>query len=92
MAATLNNGRLVIYGLQPNLKKGREIDVINTHFGAVTSLKRSHDSSILISAGKDGVIFVYRVSDAPNKNVGAWSSKVKKMKDRNEQEMKIIVN
>lgn len=65
---------------------------MNTHFGSIMSLKRNHDSSILISAGKDGVIFVYRVSDAPNKHVGAFGRKVQNMKEKNDAEMKLIIN
>lgn len=84
LVVAMNNGRLILYGLNPNLCANREIEVINTHFGSIRSLKRNHDSSIMISAGRDGVIFVYRVTDAPNKNVGAWSKKVKNMRERNE--------
>jgi hypothetical protein len=65
----------VIYGKPPYLKAGKEIDMINTHNGAIVQLKKRYDSGILVSVGSDGVVFVYRVTDAPNKNIGRISRK-----------------
>lgn len=73
---SLSNGRLGIYGVPPNLRAGRECEIVNTHHGNIKSLKISHDSTILVSAGQDGTLFVYRISSAPNKNIGCWSRKV----------------
>jgi WD40 repeat protein len=52
-------GQLFIYGTSPNLKDGRECEVINSHVGSINCLKVNHDSSILVSAGSDGIIIVY---------------------------------
>ena len=85
-----NNGRLSLYGLQPNMKEGREIEVMNTHHGAATTLKKNHDSSILISGGVDGSIFIYKVTEAPNKNAGTWNRKKEHIREKNEAERRII--
>ena len=54
-----SRGQLFIYGNSPNMKDGRECEVINAHVGSINCLKIHHDSSILVSAGSDGVIIVY---------------------------------
>jgi len=72
------------------MKEGREIEVMNTHHGACTTLKKNHDSSILISAGLDGSIFVYKVTEAPNKNAGTWNRKKEHIREKNEAERRVI--
>ena len=42
-------------------------------------LRKSHDNKILVSCGKDGMIFVYKVSETSNKNVGSWSRKLENL-------------
>lgn len=72
---SLDNGRIYIYGLPPNLVNKREAFVMNTHNGSINSLKCSDDNQIVVSAGQDGTIFVYRVTEKPNEEVGAFSKK-----------------
>ena len=49
-------------------------------------LRKSHDNKILVSCGKDGVIFVYKVSETSNKNVGTWSMKMDNLREKYEME------
>ena len=72
---SLDNGRIYIYGLPPNLVNKREAYVMNTHNGSINSLKCSDDNQIVVSAGEDGTIFVYKVTEKPNDEVGAFSKK-----------------
>lgn len=51
-------------------------------------LRKSHDNKILVSCGKDGVIFVYKVSETSNKNVGSWSRKLENLKDKYDMEVR----
>jgi len=82
----LDNGRLYTYGLVPYLLEKYEINVMNTHHGSISMLRKSHDNKILVSCGKDGVIFVYRVSETSNKNVGSWSRKMENLREKYEME------
>ena len=68
-------GRLHVYGLPPYLEEGKECEVVNAHMGAISSLQLHHDSSILVSAGKDGSIIVYRVNNISNKTFGSHTKK-----------------
>jgi len=45
-------------------------------------LKRSFDSKILVTAGKDGSIFIFRAAETQNKNVGWWTKKKNEMKEK----------
>ena len=72
---SLDNGRIYIYGLPPNLVNKREAYVMNTHNGSINSLKCTDDNQIVVSAGEDGTIFVYKVTEKPNDEVGAFSKK-----------------
>lgn len=90
MVLVKNNGRICLFGLPPNLKAGREVEVMNTHHGAAKTLKKNHDSSILISGGVDGSIFVYKVTEAPNKNVGTWHRKKEHIREKNDMERRLI--
>jgi WD40 repeat protein len=76
-----SNGRIWIYGMSKFLKKKRECDMLNGHQGGVTIMRKSYDSSVVITAGSDGAIFVYRVNEAPNKRIGWWSKKVEQMQE-----------
>ena len=53
--------------------------MMNGHQGGVTIMRKSNDSSVVITAGSDGAIFVYRVNEVPNKRIGWWSKKVEQM-------------
>jgi WD40 repeat protein len=57
-----DSGKVFVYGIPPYLKENLECDVFNTHFGAITCMKVHYDSSLVVTAGKDGSIFVYRVN------------------------------
>ena len=82
----LDNGRLYTYGLVPYLEQGLEINVMNSHHGNISMLRKSNDNKILVSCGKDGVIFVYKVSETSNKNVGSWTRKLENLKEKYERE------
>ena len=83
---SLDNGRLYTYGLVPYLQDNLEINVMNSHHGTISMLRKSHDNKILVSCGKDGVIFVYKVSESSNKNVGSWTRKLENLRFKYEQE------
>ena len=72
-----DDGRLQIYGAPPNLKSGKELDVINSHIGAVTGINKSGDNKILVTSGADGTIFIYRVSESATSNrIGRQTKKL----------------
>ena len=71
-----DQGRIYVYGTYPNLHRDREVDVMNAHHGNVTCLKKSVDNSIIVSAGKDGTLFIYKVVESQNNKIGKWSEKV----------------
>ena len=75
MIAT-DDGKLFVYGTPPNLKFGRECDVMNTHIGPITNIKRTFDNKIVATSGADGMIFVYRVSEVQNNKIGHYTKKV----------------
>ena len=94
LCMSLDNGRLYLYGMQPNLKIGREVDVLNTHHGAINILKKSVDNQIVVSGGVDGTIFIYRVSEVPNSMVGKFSRRSKELGEkliREERDMKKLL-
>ena len=67
-----------MYGKSPYLKQGWEIEVLNTHSGRVNhmaTINRHNSTKLLVSSGSDGTVFVYRVSEAENKNVGSFTRK-----------------
>ena len=74
--------------MPPNLKYGREVDMLNAHMGSIRVMKASYDNQILVTAGKDGSIFIFRASEADNKNVGMWTKKKLEMKEKLEREEK----
>ena len=82
LVMSLDNGRIYVYGLYPYLHESREVDVVNAHHGQINSLKKSYDNQIMVSVGDDGTIFVYRVSEVPNKNVGSWSRKIENLREK----------
>lgn len=84
LVMSLDNGRICVYGLHPYLQASREVDVVNAHHGQINSLKKSYDNQIMVSIGQDGTIFVYRVSEVPNKNVGSWSRKIENLQEKYE--------
>ena len=88
MVMCLDNGRLYTYGLVPYLQHNLEIGVMNSHHGTISMLRKSHDNKILVSCGKDGVIFIYKVSEGSNKNVGSWTRKLEYLKFKGETEAK----
>lgn len=72
------------------MKDGRECEVINAHIGSINCLKIHHDSSILVSAGSDGVIIVYQILELSNINVGLWSKKTASLILKLEKEKKLL--
>ena len=83
---SLDNGRIYTYGLVPYLRPDYEINVMNSHHGTISMLRKSHDNKILVSCGKDGVIFIYKVSETSNKNVGSWARKLENLKEKYDRE------
>jgi hypothetical protein len=82
LVMALDNGRIYLYGIHPYLQASREVDVMNAHHGQINSLKKSYDNQIMVSIGQDGTIFVYKVSEVPNKNVGSWSRKIENLREK----------
>lgn len=74
------------------MKDGRECEVINAHVGSINCLKIHHDSSILVSAGSDGVIIVYQIQELPNINAGLWSKKTAASILKLEKEKKLLTS
>lgn len=61
-----NRGSLVIRGLPPRFLREDpffEYETVVSHFGEVTALQASVDGRYVFSAGADGIIFVYEVSE-----------------------------
>ena len=50
------------------LLPGHEAEVSNFHFGSITQL--SWANNVLVSAGKDGSVMVYKVKTTNNRNYG----------------------
>ena len=71
-----DDGKLMVFGTPPNLKMGRECDVLHSHIGAIKQLQKTIDNRILITSGDDGTLFVYRVSDGSNNKIGKFTNKV----------------
>ena len=88
---SLDSGRLYTYGLYPYLREKYEINVMNTHHGRINMLRLSHDNKIMVSCGKDGTVFVYKVTETHSKsNVGSWSRKLESMKEKYEIETRAM--
>lgn len=88
----LDNGRLYTYGLYPYLRDKYEINVMNSHHGRINMLRKSHDNKIMVSCGKDGTVFVYRVTETHNKNVGSWSRKLDSMREKYDIEARAMIS
>lgn len=94
VCVTLDNGRIYMYGMQPNLKLGRETDVMNTHQGQINKILKTHDNQIVITGGEDGTIFIYRVSEVPNNAVGKFTRRSIELRDklvREERNLKKLI-
>jgi len=83
-----DDGSLAIMGCPPFLKLGYECEVMNSHHGAITQMKRSQDHNVLVTVGLDGVIFVYRVSEVPNLAYGKHSRRAAEKLEELEREEK----
>jgi len=82
-----DDGKLFIYGTPPNLKIGRECEVMNSHVGAITGIQKSYDNKIVATCGVDSTIFIYRVSEVPNNKIGHFT---KKLMDQVEEAERVI--
>ena len=78
---TTDDGKMFVYGTPPNLKHGRECDVMNSHVGAINCIQKSFDNKIVATCGQDGTIFVYRVSEVPNAKIGQYTHKIDDLVD-----------
>ena len=52
-------------------------------------MRKSYDSSVIITTGSDGAIFVYKVNEVPNKKIGWWSKKVGVMLEIQKKEIEL---
>lgn len=64
---------------------------MNAHHGNITCLKKSVDNSIIVSAGKDGTLFIYKVVECQNNKIGKWSEKVQETKEKHERRAKQLL-
>lgn len=71
-----DTGMLMIYGVKPNLRPNREASVMLTHCGAINRIAVSHDNKTLFTAGQDGTIFVYKITEVSNSQIGKYSMKL----------------
>lgn len=80
-----DDGRLVVFGMPPFLKKGLECEVMNCHTSSIIQIKRSEDHKIFITSGRDGVLFIYRVNEIPNLGYGKFTKQTNDKYDEIEQ-------
>ena len=83
-----DNGRIFVYGPYPFLHKEKEVDVMNAHHGFLTCFKQSYDNKIIVSTGKDGTVFVYKVQEVQMTKLGKWSAKLKEIQEQHERDQK----
>lgn len=57
------------------LLPGHEAEVSNFHFGEINAINWANN--VLVSAGKDGSIMVYKVSTMNNRNYGSYTRNIK---------------
>lgn len=61
-----DRGQLKVFGMPPNLSQDMCFDTFNAHLGEVTRILVSPDGRYVFSAGADGTIFVYSVTEYAN--------------------------
>jgi hypothetical protein len=78
LVCSTDDGKLLVYGheAKKHVRAGRECDAYQTHCGAINVMKKSFDNKILVTAGEDGTIFVFRVTEGPNNKIGKWADKI----------------
>jgi WD40 repeat protein len=66
----------MIYGAKPNLRSDRECDILYSHCGPINEMAISYDNKTLFTGGKDGTIFVYKITEGPNNRIGKYSTEL----------------
>ena len=63
-----DRGQVKVFAKPPHLSTETPLDSFNAHLGEVTNILVSADGRYVFSAGQDGTVFVYSVTEYANEH------------------------